>query len=166
MQHVQRPNRLTLPLLAGFAGALLLAAFAVRAAGPASPATVHKAKVEVHSAPDFQAPTVATLKQDDVVQVSGQQGLWFQVTLPQGTTGFVRVNDVRMQYASTSKDGARALFDVGLRERALAARGDDREVAPGDVGQQVQARGLGLQCIGVDAALREGDARVALAAAF
>ena len=75
-------------------------------------AVVHKASVDVHASPDFNAPTVATLKKDAPVSIAGQQGLWFQVALPGGKSGFVRVNDVRMAYAGKEAGGAnvQALF--------------------------------------------------------
>lgn len=73
-------------------------------------ATVHKASVDVHAAADLKSPTVATLKQNEQVIVAGQQGLWFQVTLPAGGNGFVRVNDVRMQYAKTGSGSGNAVF--------------------------------------------------------
>jgi hypothetical protein len=93
--------------LAALLPALLIglapAAFAAEMA-----AVVHKASVDVHASPDFNAPTVATLKKDANVSVSGQQGLWFQVALPAGKTGFVRVTDVRMAYAGKEGAGANA----------------------------------------------------------
>ena len=98
-----RPARLLPALLVALLPATLAAEMA---------ATVHKPAVAVHAAPDFAAPTVATLKRDAALTVSGQQGLWFQVALPDGRQGFVRVNDVRMAYAGKDTDGAnaRALF--------------------------------------------------------
>jgi hypothetical protein len=100
-----RPVRLTLlpALLAGLLPAALAAEMA---------ATVHKATVDVHASPDFAAPTVATLKRNAAIKVSGQQGLWFHVALADGKSGFVRVNDVRMAYAGKEGEGAnaRALF--------------------------------------------------------
>ncbi|BCT93087.1 hypothetical protein LYSHEL_21100 [Lysobacter helvus] len=107
MQHAA--HRIIVPLLSGLAGALLVAALAF-AADPATSAIVHKPSVDVHSAPDFNSPTVATLKRDAKVQVAGQQGLWFQVGTPDGKSGFVRVNDVRMEYASANNGNAGALF--------------------------------------------------------
>src|SRR3546814_188392 len=91
----------------------LASAFAAPAAGAENlAAVVHKATVEVHSAPDFKAPAIATLKRDAAVSVAGQQGLWFRVELPAGQSGFVRVNDVRMApaRAAGSSSGVRALF--------------------------------------------------------
>ena len=75
------------------------------------PAVIRKPKVDVHSGPDFATPTVATLKRDAAITVTGQQDLWFRVALADGKTGFVRVNEVRLAYASTETGGtARALF--------------------------------------------------------
>ena len=98
-----RSVRLLPALLLG----LLPAAFAAEMA-----AVVHKASVDVRASPDFGAPTVATLKKDAPVSVSGQQGLWFQVALPGGKPGYVRVTDVRMAYAGKEAGNAnvQALF--------------------------------------------------------
>lgn len=76
------------------------------------PAVVHKASVDVHEAPDFKAPTIATLKRNATVTVAGQQGMWFRVELPAGQSGFVRVNDVRMSPTGKqdASSGVRALF--------------------------------------------------------
>jgi Zn-dependent protease with chaperone function len=75
-------------------------------------AVVHKPSVEVHSAPDFKSPAVATLARDAKVEVAGQQGLWFKVQLADGGEGYVRVTDVRMAYAAQEGGDAnvRALF--------------------------------------------------------
>jgi len=99
--HVVRERLAALlpALLIGLAPAALAAEMA---------AVVHKASVEVHASPDFNAPTVATLKKDAHLSVSGQQGLWFQVALPAGKSGFVRVTDVRMAYAGKEGSGANA----------------------------------------------------------
>src|SRR3546814_20595338 len=51
-------------------------------------------------APDFNSPEVAKLRRGDGVTVAGQQGLWFQVTLADGGSGYLRVTDVRMDYAA------------------------------------------------------------------
>lgn len=94
----------------------LLSLGALSALAPAHadsmPAVVQKASVQVHSAPDFNAPTVATLQRNAAIKVSGQQGLWFSVELPAGKPGYVRVNEVRMAYAGKEASSAnvRALF--------------------------------------------------------
>ncbi|HVR81852.1 MAG TPA: M48 family metallopeptidase [Luteimonas sp.] len=76
------------------------------------PAVIHKPSVDVHSAPDFSAPTIVKLNRDAPVKISGQQGLWYQLALPAGKPGYVRVNDVRMAYSGKESGSAnmRALF--------------------------------------------------------
>ena len=88
------------------------------------PASIHKASVEVRSAPDFNASVVATLQRDATISVAGQQGMWFQVEMEGGKTGFVRVNDVRMAYAG--KDGAAG---VGALFSGKAGKGRVTETA-------------------------------------
>lgn len=129
-------------------------------------ALVHKASVEVRGAPDFKAPAIATLQRDATLEVAGQQGLWFQVALADGSTGYVRVNDVRMAYAGAEGGDAnvRALFTGkagkgrvtetagvrGLDESSLASAAYDAEalaameayrVAGEDAGAQAAASG-------------------------
>src|SRR3546814_12563550 len=105
---------------------ILLACLALLCAGalPASAAemaaTVHKSKVEVHQAPDFNSPEVAKLRRGDGVTVAGQQGLWFQVTLADGGSGYLRVTDVRMDYAAQA--------DGDAKVRAVFARSEERRV--------------------------------------
>src|SRR5690606_31203670 len=57
------------------------------------PAVIRKPTVDIHASPDFASPTVATFKRDASVSVTGQEGLWFKLALPEGKSGFVRVND-------------------------------------------------------------------------
>ncbi|MDI1252092.1 M48 family metalloprotease [Thermomonas sp.] len=77
----------------------------------AQPAVIRKPSVDVHSGPDFATPTVTTLKRDAAITVTGQQDLWFRVALPDGKAGFVRVNEVRLAYASKETGGGmKALF--------------------------------------------------------
>src|SRR5690606_35499503 len=92
--------------------ACALALLAMPALAETMAALVHKAKVEVHAAPDVGSPSVATLERNAELQVAGQQGLWFKVTTADGKEGFVRVNDVRMAYAGKEGGEAnvRALF--------------------------------------------------------
>jgi hypothetical protein len=66
-------------------------------------AVVHKKKADVYAQPKFDAPKVATLTHDTAVQISAQQGLWYQLKIPVGT-GYVRVDDVRVSYAGV-EDG-------------------------------------------------------------
>lgn len=93
--------------------ALLLAGTVALCAdgGPGLAAFVHKPSVSVHSAPDLSSPTVATLRRDAPVHISAQQGLWFEVALPKGEPGFLRVNEVRVAYADKDNSGGvQALF--------------------------------------------------------
>jgi hypothetical protein len=60
----------------------------------------------VYAEPRFDAPRVTTLQRDTQVKVAAQQGLWYQLHMPAGTPGFVRVNDVRMAYASVEDSEA------------------------------------------------------------
>ena len=92
-------------VLAAMVSGLLLAA------DPITPATVAKPSIEAHAKPDFASPTVATFSKNAPVKVSGQQGLWFQLALDGGKTGYVRVNDVRVAYGKAETGGAaQALF--------------------------------------------------------
>ncbi|MDQ2701542.1 MAG: M48 family metalloprotease [Pseudomonadota bacterium] len=104
----QRQFRLRLALVP----ACVLSLLAMPVFAESMAALVHKAKVEVHAAPDFKSPSVATLKRNAELEVAGQQGLWFKVQLDDGKEGFVRVNDVRMAYAGKEGGDAnvRALF--------------------------------------------------------
>ena len=70
------------------------------------PAIVQKPAVDVYAEPRFDAPKVTTLQRNAQVRISAQQGLWYQLQLPAGTPGFVRVNDVRMAYASAEDSAA------------------------------------------------------------
>lgn len=81
------------------------------AADPVTPATVAKPSIDAHAKPDFASPTVAKFSKNAPVQVTGQQGLWFQLALDGGKTGYVRVNDVRIAYGKVETGGAaKALF--------------------------------------------------------
>lgn len=100
-----------------------LAAGTALAAG--MPAIVHKPSVEARQAPDFSAPVVATLRRNAQVEISGQQGLWYELALPEGGSGWVRVNEVRMAYAGEETPDAnrRALL------QGTAGRGRVTETA-------------------------------------
>ncbi|KGQ20705.1 Peptidase M48 [Lysobacter dokdonensis DS-58] len=126
--------------------ALALCSAAAFAAGQT--ATVHKPTVEVHGAADLKSPTVATLKQGEQVSIAGQQGLWFQVTLPAGGNGFVRVNDVRLQYAKAGAKTNNALFSgkagTGRASETAGVRGideNDLKTAGYDAAQMAQLEG-------------------------
>ena len=67
-------------------------------------AVVQKTTAEVYAQPSFDAPRLATLARNAVVKIFAQQGLWYQLQLPAGTPGFVRVDDIRINYAG-AEDG-------------------------------------------------------------
>ncbi len=77
----------------------------------AQPAVVRKPTIDLRGAADMASASIATLKRDTALTVTGQQGLWLRVTTADGKSGFVRVNDVRMAYASKETGGnMKALF--------------------------------------------------------
>lgn len=84
--------------------ASLLAVFSAAADEPN--AVVRKSKADVYSEPKLEAAKIDALKQDAAVTIAAQSGLWYEVKLPDGKTGFVRVNDVRMNYAKTEGGGS------------------------------------------------------------
>jgi hypothetical protein len=91
-------------VLIPFAFAIALA-FAPRASAQAAAtgqAQIHQPSVDVHGTPDPKGPVVATLKQGATVDVAGQQGLWYRVSVPSGASGYVRVNELRMAYAKSA----------------------------------------------------------------
>jgi hypothetical protein len=64
-------------------------------------AVIHKPSVNVHAAPRLDAAVIEALKRDAAVKITAQSGLWYELKLPDGKSGFVRVNDVRVNYAGT-----------------------------------------------------------------
>jgi Zn-dependent protease with chaperone function len=87
--------------------ACLAAALLAAAASAADlTATVHKAEVNVYAAANLESPRLAKLKKDDSVGIAEQQGLWYAVKLPDGKAGFMRVNDVRMNYGRVEDSDA------------------------------------------------------------
>jgi Zn-dependent protease with chaperone function len=107
------PRRLTTRRrLAGILGFAVLALALIPALAAELSAIVHKPSVDVHSGPDFATPTIAQLKRNAPVRISGQEGLWYRLAMATGKPGFVRVNDVRMAYAGkgNSDAGLNVLF--------------------------------------------------------
>ena len=84
--------------------AALLAAMAAQAAGLS--AIARKPKVDVYAEPKLEAMKIAALDQNTAVSIEAQSGLWYEVKLPNGKAGFIRVNDVRMEYAASEDAGA------------------------------------------------------------
>ncbi len=98
--------------------ALALTASCVSAAELA--AIVHRPSVDVYAQPVFDAPKVATLQRDARVSISAQQGLWYELLMPAGKPGYVRVNDVRLAYAGT--EGGEADVRVLMSGKAGVGR--------------------------------------------
>ncbi len=69
-------------------------------------AVVQKPAVDVYAQPKLDAVKITTLKRDAAVRISAQQGLWYQLQMPTGAPGYVRVNDVRVAYAGAEDGGA------------------------------------------------------------
>jgi Zn-dependent protease with chaperone function len=92
-------------------------AVAAAPAGPTTtpmqptPATIVKPDVQLHGKPDFASPAVTTLALNTPVTLTGQQGLWFKLDVAGGKSGYVRVNELRVAYASKDSGGiGKALF--------------------------------------------------------
>jgi len=94
-------------------------------------AVVQKRSVDLYAEPKLDAAPVAKLKRDTQVEVSAQQGLWYQVRAESGAAGFVRVNDVRIAYGGQEDAAAnlRALTEhkagVGRVTETAGVRGID-----------------------------------------
>ena len=69
-------------------------------------AIVQKPSVDVYAQPRLDAPKVTTLKRDTAVKIFTQRGLWYELQMPAGAPGFVRVNDVRIEYADVESGEA------------------------------------------------------------
>jgi len=88
-------------------------------------AVVQKDSVDVHAAPRLDAPRVSNLAQGSTVRVASQSGLWYEIRLPDGKTGFVRVIDVRVDPATAEDAGA----NVRALTTAQAGKGHVTETA-------------------------------------
>jgi hypothetical protein len=69
-------------------------------------AVVRKEKADVYAEPKLEATKIEALKRDAAVSIASQSGLWYAVKLPNGKSGFIRVNDVRVNYAGKKDGGA------------------------------------------------------------
>ena len=86
---------------------ILLGVLAAAGAGAAElTAVVRKAEIQVYGEPKQDSAKLATFKQDDTVGITAQKGLWYELKLPDGKTGYVRVNDVRVNYGKAADSGA------------------------------------------------------------
>jgi len=92
---------------------------------------VIKPAIDVYAEPKFESAKVSTLKRDAAVTVTAQQGLWYALKLEAAATGYVRVNDVRINYGSVEGGEAnlRALSSgkagVGRVTETAGVRGID-----------------------------------------
>ncbi len=72
-------------------------------------ATVYKDGVAVHQAAMATSPTVTSLSKGSPVEVEKQEGLWFNVKAQPSTSGYVKINEVRLAKATgaagSSNDG-------------------------------------------------------------
>ena len=81
-----------------------IALMAMSLSAAALSGVVQKSSVDVYAEPRLDAAKVASLKRDTAVSISSQQGLWYQLQTP--AAGYVRVNDVRIDYAGTEDGNA------------------------------------------------------------
>lgn len=68
-------------------------------------ATVRGKDVNAHAGPSLDSDKLARLERDATVAIAAQHGLWYELKLADGRTAYVRVNDVRVNYAGT-EDGS------------------------------------------------------------
>jgi len=76
-------------------------------------AVVHKPAADVYAEPRLDAPRVTTLQRNTQVKISSQQGLWYQLQIPDGASGYVRVNDLRVNYGGTEGSEANVRVLMG-----------------------------------------------------
>jgi hypothetical protein len=81
-------------------------AHAAEPSAAAPSAVVHKAKIDVYEQPNLDAPKVTTLSRKTAVHITAQHGLWYELMMPTGTSGYVRVNDVRVDSGGIESDDA------------------------------------------------------------
>jgi hypothetical protein len=78
-------------------------------------AVVRKPNVGVYAAPQAGAAVIGALGRDAGVEVRQQSGLWYEVGLQDGRTGYVRVNDLRLDSAATGDAPASLAPLLGAR---------------------------------------------------
>lgn len=85
---------------------VMAAATAAMSAGAADlTATVRRKDVDAHAGPSLESEKLARLDRDATVAIAAQHGLWYELKLTDGRTAYVRVNDVRVNYAG-AEDGS------------------------------------------------------------
>ncbi len=86
---------------------LMVAATAAMDAGAADlTATVRRKDVDAHAGPSLDSEKLARLDRDATVAIAAQHGLWYELRLADGRSAFVRINDVRVNYAGTEDSSA------------------------------------------------------------
>jgi len=69
-------------------------------------AVVRKPDVNVYAEANLESGKLKKLKQDETVAIAAQHGLWYELKLPDGKAGYVRINDVRVNYGKVEDSGA------------------------------------------------------------
>ncbi len=106
------------------AGLLVSGLLATGIAAADQAGVVQKPAVDVYAEPRLDAPKISTLKRDASVTITEQQGLWYALRLPDGATGYVRVNDVRL-----ATDGAAGGGSLGALTGGQSGAGRATETA-------------------------------------
>jgi Zn-dependent protease with chaperone function len=76
-------------------------------------AVVRKDQASVYSGPDLKSQPLPALAKNSAVRIIAQEGLWYRIRLADGNTAFVRVNDVRVDYAGTEDGDANVRVLMG-----------------------------------------------------
>jgi Zn-dependent protease with chaperone function len=85
---------------------IVLAAIPMHGIAAEVGAVVRKPAIDVHSEPKFESSKLTRLERDATVTIGAQHGLWYELKLPDGKSGFVRVNDVRVNYGNAEDNSA------------------------------------------------------------
>jgi hypothetical protein len=115
---------------------LLATVLLVSSAGAAElSAIVQKPSVDVYAEPRLDAPKVIALKRDTAVKIVTQRGLWYELQMPAGASGFVRVNDVRIAYGDVESGEAnvRALMSGKAGEGRVSETAGVRGIDESDL---------------------------------
>lgn len=93
--------------------AALLLCVAFPAAAGELQAVVRKDQVSVYSEPSLSSQPLPAIAKNAALRIIEQQGLWYRIRLPDGSSAFVRVNDVRVDYAGTEDGDANVRVLMG-----------------------------------------------------
>lgn len=95
------------------------------AAWAAKPLTVQVREVQVKAAPNYLSGTVGTLGFGAAVEVSGEEGNWYQISQPRG---FIPKNATGTAKANVDSSQKYAAKGVSNDETALAGKGFNPQV--------------------------------------